>query len=690
MKSKVIALAVAGVFLVGAGIVGKTYGRQLKSAAVGRPIPPPVEGNFTVTTSTVTALGEVAGSFGLKAGEPAPHKYWYEGLSEWNYYGDPYTIPMVKKGTVFYVWINWTNDGTTTFTGHVSLRVTKPDGTTLTAPVYKWQDQTLEPGEGHAVLFQFTVDQLGTYTAKATLSEAGTTNMLDEWQGKIVKTKKEPVTYYTYVTDIEPSGSGTITGEPFLWEGEPPSGTIAEGEELILNANPKPGWNFVQWTGDISTTNQKIVIDNMSSDISVTAHFEEEVPNYYSLETHVLPDTSAGRVTPSSGNYEEGTEVSLRAVPSSDLWRFDHWERDVTGTSNPVTVTMNSDKLVHAVFERTEPVTYDLTTSVSPSGAGTVSPSSGTYEEGTEVELTANPASGYEFQYWGGDVSGTSRTTTVTMTSDKNVVANFVEAQPEPITYTLDVSKASDKGSVGGSGTYDKGTEVSVTASPYQGYAFDYWTGDYPAGHRNDRTITVVMDSNKSLTAHFKEKINYYTLKVNVTQGKGKVYPRTPEEYREGKEVTLNAVPASGYRFVKWSGAASGSQSRVTVIMDSDKTVEAKFAKIIKYSLSVGTDPQEGGTVKAPGGRIRKGEEVTLTAYPNKGYRFVKWTGAVETTEQSITLTMDSDKNLTAHFEKKKGLADKAKDAASDATNWMVGLGSVSLLGAALTKFGVV
>lgn len=75
------------------------------------------------------------------------------------------------------------------------------------------------------------------------------------------------------------------------------------------------------------------------------------------------------------------------------------------------------------------PVQYTLGTSVNPDGAGTVTPSSGTYNDGTEVILTATPAQGYIFESWSGSATGTVNSITISMDGDKFVVANF---QPEP------------------------------------------------------------------------------------------------------------------------------------------------------------------------------------------------------------------------------------------------------------------
>ncbi|MBE9512712.1 MAG: hypothetical protein IMY77_01440, partial [Chloroflexi bacterium] len=69
--------------------------------------------------------------------------------------------------------------------------------------------------------------------------------------------------------------------------------------------------------------------------------------------------------------------------------------------------------------------TYSLSVAVNPSDSGNASPSYGSYSDGAQVTLTAAPVPGYEFVSWSGDASGTSPTVTVTIDSDKEVVANF-------------------------------------------------------------------------------------------------------------------------------------------------------------------------------------------------------------------------------------------------------------------------
>lgn len=69
--------------------------------------------------------------------------------------------------------------------------------------------------------------------------------------------------------------------------------------------------------------------------------------------------------------------------------------------------------------------TYTLATIVSPSGAGSVSPSGGQYQSGIQVTLTASPASGYSFDHWGGSAAGTTSDILIIMDSDKSLTAYF-------------------------------------------------------------------------------------------------------------------------------------------------------------------------------------------------------------------------------------------------------------------------
>jgi len=73
---------------------------------------------------------------------------------------------------------------------------------------------------------------------------------------------------------------------------------------------------------------------------------------------------------------------------------------------------------------------YTLSTYISPSGAGSVSPAGGQYESGAQITLTATPASGYTFDYWQDMASSSSNTVTsntvyITMNANRVIAAHF-------------------------------------------------------------------------------------------------------------------------------------------------------------------------------------------------------------------------------------------------------------------------
>jgi len=145
-----------------------------------------------------------------------------------------------------------------------------------------------------------------------------------------------------------------------------------------------------------------------------------------------------------------------------------------------------------------------------------------------------------------------------------------------------------------------------------------------------------------------------YTLTVNIDPTGGGSVTKVPDKaaYEQGEQVTLTATPNTGYRFVEWTGDATGTNPTVTLTMDSNKKVTAHFIRV--FSLTVNIDPPEGGVVMKDPDKTEydEGEQVTLTATPNPGYRFLNWTGEVaDPNSPATTVTMDAAKEVTANFE---------------------------------------
>jgi len=154
----------------------------------------------------------------------------------------------------------------------------------------------------------------------------------------------------------------------------------------------------------------------------------------FTLTTGVSP-SGGGEVfvDPLMDEYEEGTIVSIEAVPATG-YIFDHWTGAVANANSAVTTTtMNAERNVTAIFlSENDPSlnTYTLTVSAWPSEAGEVfvDPEESNYAEGTIVTLEALPLDGWMFDHWTGEVnSPNSLVTTLTMDANRNISAIFVD-----------------------------------------------------------------------------------------------------------------------------------------------------------------------------------------------------------------------------------------------------------------------
>lgn len=142
---------------------------------------------------------------------------------------------------------------------------------------------------------------------------------------------------------------------------------------------------------------------------------------------------------------------------------------------------------------------YTITTSVSPSGSGSVS-GGGTYDDQTVISLVATANSGYQFSSWSD--GNTSNPRSVTVTQNETYTAIFEEVLSPIQQYTITTSVSpSGSGSVSGGGTYDENTVISLTAAANSGYQFVSWSDNNTS---NPRSITV--SQNATYTAIFEEQ----------------------------------------------------------------------------------------------------------------------------------------------------------------------------------------
>ena len=125
---------------------------------------------------------------------------------------------------------------------------------------------------------------------------------------------------------------------------------------------------------------------------------------------------------PATSTFTSRSSVRLEAVPAPG-YNFNNWTEDLSGTTNPTTIVIDCNKKITANFSR---IMHTLTMRVDGSGSTTPAVGNHSYGEGTVVDISATPDSGWQFNSWSGDVADLGlATTTVTMASDRTLTANF-------------------------------------------------------------------------------------------------------------------------------------------------------------------------------------------------------------------------------------------------------------------------
>ena len=264
------------------------------------------------------------------------------------------------------------------------------------------------------------------------------------------------------------------------------------------------------------------------------------------------------------------------------------------------------------------------------------------YDNGETAAINAEPAVGWQFDGWSGDLGGVNNPTGILMDSDKSVTAHFVESE---VILTVGVTGQGTVNPPVGNHTYNRDTEVTLIPTANAGWAFDGWTG---AVASSDPIITITMDDHKSMTANF---VQMQTRNLTIAKtGNGAVSPGVgTHPYNHGAQLQLTATADPGWAFWGWTGDVSGSNPQVTITMNGDKSVTAVFKQLFTLTTNVSGS---GSVSQSPDlFQYMAGEQVTLSATAGQGHIFAHWSGSVTGTSNPIVITMDENKSVTANFE---------------------------------------
>jgi len=382
-----------------------------------------------------------------------------------------------------------------------------------------------------------------------------------------------------------------------------------------------------------------------------------------------------------SGIYAQDTHA-FAVKDDGSLWAWGRNNKGQLGTgsydnqSAPARVLFGDDLPTFYVFLQADP------------DQGGVLTGTGTYRQGENATVSASENEGYTFINWteNGEEVSTEKDFSFTVARDRDLVANFdapedtdapaEEEEPEePEMYEVDLSVNPEaSGTVDGAGSYEEGTEITISAEAEEGFVFVNWTeDDEEITDSAEYDFTVTTDRN--LTANFEpdgiDDRDIYEIKLSASpEEAGQVFGSG--EYREGDEVIISAEAEEGFKFVSWTEIIIESdheegydvgeyvdvsdEAEYSFIIERDRVLIANFKEVIEepdtYKLELNAEPESGGTLEGSGA-YEEGEEVEISATAEEGYEFINWTYNEEeiSSAAEFVYTMPAEDLLfTAHF----------------------------------------
>ncbi len=315
----------------------------------------------------------------------------------------------------------------------------------------------------------------------------------------------------------------------------------------------------------------------------------------YTVTTAVSPagggTISLSPSTAGQTSFPNGTVLSVTATPSANF-TFTGFQGDLSGTTNPQNLTVNAAKSVTANF-----VPAQCLLTINTVGTGTAGPTSGSYNCGSTINLTAAPGAGYSFGGWSGaGYTGPNASQSFTLTTNTTETATFVSGSV--CTLSTNVTTGSSSGSITlnpAGGSYSCGTQVQVTAVPFSSdWTFQGFSGAL-SGTTNPQTITLDASTpSVSVSAAFTQT----SFPINVTiVGPGTVaLSPSAASYASGTSVQLTATPNSGAYFVGFTGDVTSATSPATTTVNSTQNVTATFANSVITQDSVSHAVTTGST----------------------------------------------------------------------------------------------
>lgn len=424
--------------------------------------------------------------------------------------------------------------------------------------------------------------------------------MFDGYEAFFTKIEEPPPDLFAVSCLVTPTNGGEIIG----------AGQYIKNERISMKAVPAESFEFVRWEGQCEGDENPLSLQ-INENITAVGVFRKVIPRKGGLvfKHHLVASSIPldGGVVKGTGSVASGKEVRVEAM-AHEAYKFARWSGDLEGTENPAMVLVDGDKQIHAHFEKISQLALELI--CDPPGRGVVD-GSGYFRPGTTAEVRAKPSRNWRFSHWSGDLKGSTNPIKLILDEDKRATAHFVR----PVASLTATHDPPEGGQVEGSGSYQIGDCVTLTAVPKEGWRFKEWSGGVGMFFKATNPLPVNLSNNVSVCAHFVESDSAESLKKSAPRLELATLS-TPElggcvrgagHFELGAMVDVEAIPANGWLFDHWAGDISTFEAKTTPLqikLDRNKTVTAHFIKADDTPPSSPISKQKPKETIAPEKRI--------------------------------------------------------------------------------------
>ncbi len=463
---------------------------------------------------------------------------------------------------------------------------------------------TVTFGDPHSLITKVSFSGVGTYVLSLTANDGSLTSV-----SKVSINVVYPLggggggsNLYTLMIN---ASNGRVTRNPN-------QASYTTATQVTLTATANDGYQFVGWSGDAqgSSNPLKITMDNNKT---VTALFkatnqrQSNQPPSVSAGTDQIIDLKStalllGTVTddglpipPASMNTTWSVISGAGAVNFANINAPNTTATFSLPGRYVLQLTANDGALQASSTVSITVSAVALYSLKINAGKGRVyrTPDSSKYTAGTPVTLIASAPPGYRFSSWSGDITGNTDTITITMDSNKTILANFSSSNEAPVVIANvdhNVVNLPDpiqlKGEVSDDGLPSKNLRAtwSKVSGPGNVRFADPSSENTTATFSKAGVYVLQLSANDGLL-EAKAAVSVtvlsmakYSITTQATHGKV-TKSSEAESYSEDSRVTLTAVPENGYLFSSWSGDLKGNSNPVTIALKSNMNIIANFVE---------------------------------------------------------------------------------------------------------------